>query len=324
MEIVPLSEMHIEDAAGLFAAAYRRQRASTPDLPPRHEDPRLIAPKLQKILERNPGVAAVEKGRLVGYMAGFRPDHFFGEHDGACCPEWAHGVSGENRGHIYEEMYRVLSGVWVGEGRYNHAVILPAGDAEVLRTFSWLTFGVRCVDAVRPLKPIPFEDCSGVKIKQATEGDLAGLLPLSEELQRFLFRPPIFLPQFQLDDQGSLTEWMSQPKHALWMAYREAQAVSFVCAEPSSPGASYIISDGEATASITGAYTVPAERGRGIAKALLSTAVDWAIDQGFKRMAVDFESANLSGRPFWLSHFQPVCYSLTRNVDDRLPRAANR
>ena len=35
-------------------------------------------------------------------------------------------------------------------------------------------------------------------------------------------------------------------------------------------------------------------------------------------MSVDFEAANQLARGFWLQHFQPICHSLLRKVDERI------
>ena len=56
---------------------------------------------------------------------------------------------------------------------------------------------------------------------------------------------------------------------------------------------------------------------RGAATALLSRAVRWTRDAGFERLAVDFESANVTGSRFWLARFRPVCLSLLRRLDER-------
>ena len=62
----------------------------------------------------------------------------------------------------------------------------------------------------------------------------------------------------------------------------------------------------------------PAERSGGLATALLQHVVDWAAEQGAARISVDFETQNIDGARFWLRHFQPVAYSLLRQVDDRI------
>ena len=88
-------------------------------------------------------------------------------------------------------------------------------------------------------------------------------------------------------------------------------------AGPANPSAAYIIRD-EKTSSITGAFTEERFRDSGIGAALPSHALDWARSIAHERCAVDFESQNILGTRFWLRHFQPICYSLIRHVDERI------
>ena len=69
LEIVPLQETHLDDAAELFTVRYRRQRAQVPPLPPRYEEASVIRPMLRDIAGRGPGVVAIRGGRhLVGHV----------------------------------------------------------------------------------------------------------------------------------------------------------------------------------------------------------------------------------------------------------------
>jgi GNAT superfamily N-acetyltransferase len=88
-------------------------------------------------------------------------------------------------------------------------------------------------------------------------------------------------------------------------------------AQTGDDGAGELVRDA-ATVAITGAYTEPAQRSSGVATALLQTVCTWAADQGAARLSVDFETQNIDGARFWLRHFQPVSYSLLRQVDERI------
>ncbi|RPH75570.1 hypothetical protein EHM76_01345, partial [bacterium] len=179
METTPLREAHLEEAAALFARAYKEQRALTPDLPSRHEQPEHLLARLKWLLDHHPGVAAVEGGRLVGYLSGIALEEFKGEHPGVYCPEWAHAARGEDRRGIYQQMYNHLSRSWVADGRYNQAITILAGDAEARDLWFWNGFGLLVVDAVRPLNRI--EDGvapAGFTIKAAGRDDLDAILDL--------------------------------------------------------------------------------------------------------------------------------------------------
>lgn len=82
---------------------------------------------------------------------------------------------------------------------------------------------------------------------------------------------------------------------------------------PASEEAAAIIVD-KGTASIRSTYVTPAERGRGIAAALLDRCLAWARDRGYTRCHVDLEAANTTATRFWLRYFEPVAYTLARNI----------
>ena len=84
---------------------------------------------------------------------------------------------------------------------------------------------------------------------------------------------------------------------------------------PANVDACTIIHD-EKTTSIVGAFTTESVRGGGIATALLNRSLEWARSDGYERCAVDFEPMNPLATRFWLRHFQPVCYTLIRHVDE--------
>jgi GNAT superfamily N-acetyltransferase len=114
---------------------------------------------------------------------------------------------------------------------------------------------------------------------------------------------------------------LAEPAHTLWLALDEGEAVGYMRSQPAPHDVALVVADPQ-TLSITGAYTRPAWRGRGIASALLGRIVHWADTHGYTRCAVDFEAQNPLGSRLWLKHFQPVCHSLIRRVDERIAEGA--
>jgi GNAT superfamily N-acetyltransferase len=254
---------------------------------------------------------------MAGFLLGVKVNRLRGTHRGVFVPEWAHAAVGEGRGETYREMYRHLSGRWVDNGCFAHAIALYAHDQEALGAWFHTSFGMVCGDAVRQLTPLAYRASPGVEVRQAGAEDMDVILPLSEEHQRYYPAPPLFMPLLSLDDRAYWEEWLADSRHAFWLATLNRQPVGFFLSGPASKDASSIIDD-PGTASITGAFVRPEARAAGIGKALLARVIDWARENGYARLAVDYETHNIDGSRFWLRHFTEVSCSVIRRVDETI------
>jgi len=323
LEIVPLCDKQLEDAAALVSASYRALRERVPSLPSRYEDVSSILPLLRDLTGQAPGVVAMRDGRLAGFLLGMVLPEFRGKRS-VYSPEWANAVDGEDGGETYREMYARLSAHWVADGCFTHVITLLAHDHDAIDAWYWLGFGLTTVDAIRDLTPVQ-ETGTDIVIRRAGLEDIEQAMALSQALEQHLVAAPIFVieehaPPLSPPTLGGMKggeQWLANSAHALWLAYRGGEVVACMGLEPSNPKACYIIRD-EKTISITSAFTRESERNNGIATALLNHSLNWARSAGYQRCAVDFEPQNIPAARFWLRHFQPICYSLIRHVDERI------
>jgi GNAT superfamily N-acetyltransferase len=314
LEIAPLREEHLERASALVSSRYKGLRHQVPSLPPCYAEVSTLLPLLNHIAEAGPGVAAIRGGRLVGFLTGWLLPSFRGKRS-AFSPEWANAADLEDSRRIYEEMYAHLSASWVADGYSTHLISVLVNDHNGLVGWHWLGFGMIAADAVRDLQPAQGHDAD-VDIRRANLQDLEHVMMLSKALEHHLAAPPTFLANPQERDQGYHEEWLRDPGKAVWLAHRGTEAVAYMKLGPASDDACTVIYD-EKTSSILGAYTKEEARGRGIATALLKVSLEWARAAGYERCAVDFEPMNPWAARFWLRHFEPVCYTLVRTVDER-------
>jgi GNAT superfamily N-acetyltransferase len=228
-------------------------------------------------------------------------------------PEWANSAQLAESRTIYEHMYTHIAPQWLAQGASTHLISLMAHDQTAIEAWQWLGFGYLAVDGVRNLNPIAH--CApGIQIRQAYIEDLDALLDLDTALVRYLAGAPTYLAGADPEDPASLRAWLTDPDRVIWLACRDAERLAFLRIGPSSEGACALIQDKDTT-SITGAFTVEHARGSGIATALLDRALGWARDNGYARCAVDFEPMNTLAARFWLRHFAPVSFALTRHID---------
>jgi len=314
IHIQPLETKHIEEAATLVAIRFRAERSRNQLLPTQFEQADAIAPHLQGLVGKVPGVIAMRENRIVGFLIGFRANLFRGQR-GVFVPDWAHAATEERIFDTYRAMYAEIAPHWLANGCFTHALQFYPHEKEAREAMFSSGFGMVVIDALRDLTPVQASAPQTIEIRQASLEMIETIRPLESALNRHLSSAPIWLPLLECTGRN-WESWFTDAQHALWLAYHNGEAVGYLCIESSSHNGLPVADD--VTASITGAYTVPTMRGRGIGVVLLNRALEWAQANGYQKCAVDFESANLPGSKFWLSHFQPVCYSVARRVDDRL------
>lgn len=315
LEIATLGDEHLENAAALVVTRYHMEREQVPSLPARYEDADQVLPLLRDLVGRAPGVAAVRDGQLAGFLIGLVLPSWRGRRS-LYVPEWAHSANPEDCREVYQIMYAHLSPRWLANGCFTHLITLFAHDRESINTWFWLGFGLAAVDAMRDLGPVQ-GPAVRVDIRRATLEDLDLVTSLAEDVQRHLAAPPIFLALAEKGNRESHEKWLLVPANSLWLAFQGGEPVGYVRLEPSNPSAAFVIRD-EKTISVTGAFTKERLRRRGVGTALLRQSLDWARSEGYERCAVSFEPQNVSGARFWLKHFQAICFSLVRDVDERI------
>jgi GNAT superfamily N-acetyltransferase len=318
VEIVDLDAAHLPQAAELYASDFALRRGRLPLLRPEQLDTGAVELLLRRAIEAGPSVAAVRDGSLTGFMVGFPVPGLRGSGMGVHVPEWAHSVAGGERAATYESLYAVLSARWVAAGWLNHFVSVLADDPELEHALVGLGFGMFAADAVRSLDPVAVDVTPDVTIRRADPGDVDALVPLVEAhdafyalAPTFLFRRPAQTPRQQLN------RWITSPGESVWAAWAGGEPLAFLYVRPPQDDVC-LASRQKGTVAIGAAFTSPDARGTGVATALLSHVVDWASSAGFERLSVDFETANLLARRFWLRFFSPVCLSFERHLDDRL------
>jgi GNAT superfamily N-acetyltransferase len=327
-EVRVLQGADIEAAATLFATDYRRLRNAVPGLPEALLDPAATTPLLRRSIDRAPGMAAFREGHLIGYLVGLPMPGLRGSGTAAYVPEWGHACSGADRAAVWETLYAALSGCWLERGWLVQCVSILAGDAELESRLVWLGFGLCVVDAVGGLGPEarPGNPQTGVEVRRAGADDLDALTVLAGGEEAHYSAAPTFLHR-DADEtpRHRMASALAAADEAVWIASGGTDVLSYLHVRPPRGDVCRIVQE-PATLSIGGAFTVPEARGRGIAGALVAVVESWAREAGYSRLAVDFESANLSARRFWLSQFEPVCLSFERHLDDRLapPHAGDR
>jgi GNAT superfamily N-acetyltransferase len=311
LTLEPLNSAHLAAAAELVSRRCQALRQQVPSLPAVYEAAETWRPLLSQMIQVTSGIAAMNDGQLAGFLGAWQLAAFRGRPT-TFSPEWANAAQADGARRILETMYTYLAGRWRDQGYTNHILSVLAHGRHELEIWNGLGFGQMAIDALRDLRPAA-GGSPAAEIRRAGPAQLAEVLRLSEALRQHIAGSPIFL-QGQARDAGYYEPWLKEPDRAIWLAYLESRAAAFLQQGPANGDVCEVIVDA-GTSSIYGAYTVPQARGQDIATHLLNQGVQWAQEQGYQRLAVDFEPMNHWATRFWLRHFQPVVVSMNRRLD---------
>jgi len=315
LRVHPFQKNHLQEAAELVVNRTKHLCTLEPLLPDRYCHVSNILPQLENLYNTgSPGVVAIQDGRLAGFLMGWTMEEFRGKKS-TYSPEWANAAIPGHSKFIYQEMYTSLAASWVHEQCIAHYISILANDAEAITACQWLGFGMLGVDAIRGMQPVRSK-AAEIDIRLASSQDLKDVIALNQGLRDYMIGAPNFLILDEVDEPY-LQSWIEDPQREIWLAYADGEPVAFFRIGPANQDVSLIIVD-EKTTSIYGAFTKENERGKEIASALLQKTIQRGQSRGYHRCAVDFETMNTLGSRFWLRHFNPVCYSLVRFIDERL------
>ncbi len=310
----PVNENHVSAAANLVMSAYYDEKMAVPFLPNEQEFLSYFQKAIGNLFNKGNGVAAVCNNELIGFLAGFEGDEFFGKCKGTYSPLYGHGVKKEYRKSLYQELYKHAANLWVNKSCMTHAITFFAHDRETIDTWFWQGFGLRCVDAIREVVPI-YANNPTIIINKTDIGDIPVLAEIHRQHNQYYRNSPIFMPHQEEDPIQDLTDWLEQPNHHLWVAYHGEKPLGYMRIEPS---AETFVSEHQDVMNITGAYVIDSERKSGIGALLLGTIQQWLLQNGYPLCGVDFESINTTGSLFWTKYFTPYTYSMVRRIDERI------
>lgn len=312
MDIVNFETKHIREAMELALAAYYEERQHVMELPQIDD-----IPDLYDYAENGLGVAAFDNGKMTGFLCCCEPfDNAFRATDvrGVFSPMGANAAVSKNRSQIYAAMYQAAGEKWIKTGAVSHAVCLYAHDEELQWQFFQYGFGLRCIDAIRPMELIDCESCTGYDLVELSKEEFSLVYPLHLALYRHYCESPFFMNR-KPESQEEFVASSLQDGGRYFAAKRYGELCAFL--KISVPGETFITTD-SSYQHIDGAYCLPEHRGRGLYQNLLNFTIAVLKREGYTRLGVDFESFNPTGRGFWLKYFTAYTHSVTRRIDERI------
>ena len=310
MQIVDFNDTHIEQAMQIAIQNYEEARGHVPALPPVD-----AIPDLTPLAKNGLGVTAFDGDEMVGFLCVAGPfQNAFRSTDatGIFSPMGANGAVGSKRAEVYARMYQAAGEKWIQAGASSHAVCLYAHDKEMRKRFFQYGFGLRCIDAIRPMKMLSAPPCIGYSFRELPREEYRLIFPLNKLLVEHMKNSPTFMCYPPITD-SELFKMATQPDIRYFAAEHEGQTIAYV--KIADNGGNFACDDA-GMINICGAYCLPEFRGIGVFQNLINFLIQQLQLEGYVRLGVDFESINPNAYGFWPKYFEPYTNSVVRRVDE--------
>lgn len=314
MKIIDLTGEWLEQAQELIRQNEQEEREVVAALPDGAQ-----LPPLEGLAENGLGAAAVEDGRLLGFLGAYgpwQPVFYTQDVRGVFSPLHAHAVQKENRVKIWRRLYQAAAEKWVRIGASSHAITLYAHDREAREALYLYGFGVRCMDLIRPLEEMAAGEgwnCFELPAERSAE-----LTPLRRGLAQHLSQSPSFMR----DTPDMVDTWLKrrlEEPPRMFAAQRDGKIAAYI--EACGEGENYLSCCG-GMMNINGAFCADEYRGTGAAQAVLGYMTQVFRREGFTCLGVDCESFNPTALGFWSKYFEAYTHSVVRRIDENaLPKA---
>jgi len=338
IEVVPLQEEHVQDAAVLLTKQYLAIRQREPSLPsiddvavrmaeifaerglPAFDETAGLLPLLQlhrpfSPRPRRPAVAAFKDGQLVGYLrtSGLAPNSAYTGMQNLA----VESVDGDQ---TYREMYASVAQQWLAEGHTSHFVKVFAADRQAVETWFSLGFGQLSVQGFRDTN-YTHEEAAGIEVVPARAEHIEMLVQLQAEHRRYQSEAPMLIPFESASPdivearQEEMEALLRDPDRPYWVAFQNGNPAGMMGLGPAAGSGLSPLLQMTRMVMVDDALTGEAARDPNVRGMLLDTALNWARGQGHERCYVEFRPADTLARQFWFGvGFQPVAYWLMRNT----------
>lgn len=313
MQITDFESRHIPEAQSLALAAYREARSFSPALPELDSVPDLLP-----FAENHLGAAALENGKLVGFLCCVPPfPHVFRSTDavGVFSPMGVNAAVKENRAKIYAALYQAAGAKWVKAGAVSHALCLYAHDEALQRQFYTYGFGQRTADAIRPMTPIDAPPCPDYTFSLLSREERPAVYELERALHAHYLESPFFMNR-PVESLEAFLESAEKENRQFFGAKRGEELCAFLSVSPF--GGETFAASGDSYRHINGAYCEPAHRGKGVYQNLLNCCIVSLREEGVTRLGVDFESINPAAMGFWRKYFSIYTHGVVRRIDEKI------
>lgn len=210
-------------------------------------------------------------------------------------------------------LFQKLAAEEVRDQTCDFSVNLYSNDAESIRAFSMMQFGIMCEMCIRKLgEPVPA--ASDLQIRPLTKPEISAEWPriwdATGRIIAHLQESPVFYSGNEFTEEVYRDFYMDKDTELI-AAFDHGKLAGIIeWNRERNP----LLSPNDPSANVGEAYVYPEYRGTGLAQQLLHCAEKAAQAAGYDWLWVPHGTANPNACGFWDKYFQPYQYEMVRTI----------
>jgi GNAT superfamily N-acetyltransferase len=266
------------------------------------------------MLNQQLGFVAYKKNQMVGFIFGIFLEKLFYSHSGVYTPEWGFYLDDNHHrenllllSEIYKEMLLT--------GHLQHSISVM-NNQEKLQSFLFdNAYASRCIDANWLITEKKDVDLGSFAMVQASGFYKDKMVELVKEHHEYMLAVPTLVGFSYDDEQEVVSNWLREENDVVWLLIDQTnnEVAGMIKTSIGTAGGCDVSYD-EETLGIETTHLFDKYRGQGLAENMIKFIYNHAKAQGFKRLAVDYETQNPSANYFWKKYFTPTVRSLVRYI----------
>lgn len=261
----------------------------------------------KEILEQGSAFVDEDGEAVKAFVFYYKLDELFYYQKGCYTPEWGYyGPEGYNPMELLTRVYEDMNTT----GHTHHAISEFLFRKELIESLTANGYGSRCMDGMKVLDSKMEVKETAAVFRLLEVDEYPKMETLFEAHEAYMTSMPIGLWASGFDD---FHEELKEEGVKVWSAWVADELIAIVKTTDAHTGGCDSIVD-EDTLGIQTTQIDKRYEGQGIAGALIRTIFNWAMDEGYKKVVVDYETINPAAHRFWPRYFDETIVSLTRYI----------
>ena len=309
LEIEILSEKYVESICDIAYDQYKEEEKYNSCM--QEISRKDFFSSLKEEIKGSYGLVAINNNKVVGYFL-CKNNYFKEGINYFYFPQWGYGCVGENRSKIMSHLFKKFAMNIKGKAHFE--IKLYAHDEEIIRSFSFMQFGIECEQCISRVLYEEFME-NGVIYREMESYELQQrwqeVWSLLSSLIRHLQKSPIFYPGEEFTEEV-YKEFFMESDTNVFIAEKSGRLVGII---ETNSGANDILTRNIPCSNIGDVYVHEEYRGLNIAHNLLFYANKMEKKKGTEFLWVEHGTANPNARGFWNKYFEPYVYTMIRDIE---------